>query len=151
MSEQVDKNWWGIEFPTPYSPSDDDIKTYRDNMISGKTLMLGCTRKLIPFTDIQMDIDPWYDGPNVVVQDWTTNKIFYENIVGDGVLNFTKELAESVLDMASKHCKVFIVRSFNYKLERMRIAANFPKAEDLPIKPTIVKIFDEYSFFIWQF
>ena len=147
----VDKEYWSTEFPSPYGPSEEDVLFFNETKITGKTLLLGCTKKIIPITDIQIDIDPWYDGPNVIVKDWLDNTDFYENIFGDGVLNLTKELEQSILEMASKNCKVFICRCFNYKLEKLRIAKNFPDKDNFSITPTESKIFDDYSIHIWKF
>jgi hypothetical protein len=147
----VDKEYWSNEFPSPYGPSEDDVIIFSEKSIPGKTLLLGCTKKLIPITDIQMDIDPWYDGPNVITKDWLDNTDYYENIFGDGVLNLTKELEIGILEMTSKHCKVFICRCFNYKLEKLRIAKNFPDKDNFSITPTESKIFNDYSIHIWRF
>ena len=147
----VDKEYWSTEFPSPYGPSEEDVLFFNETKVPGRTLLLGCTKKLIPITDVQMDIDPWYDGHNVINKDWLDNTDFYENIFGDGVLNLTKELEHGILEMASKHCKVFICRCFNYKLEKLRIAANFPDKDNFSITPTESKIFDDYSIHIWKF
>jgi hypothetical protein len=54
--------------------------------------------------------------------------------------------------MESSNCKVFIARSFDYKLESMKIANYFPKFEDFNIKPTYTfKTEKEYTFYIWEF
>ena len=53
--------------------------------------------------------------------------------------------------MASKHCKVFIARTFTRKLPIMRIAAYFPQPEDFRTPPTKTIVFEDYSFYIWQF
>ena len=147
----VNKEYWSTEFPSPYGPSEDDVRIFSEKRITGKTLLLGCTKKLIPITDLQMDIDPWYDGPNVLLKNWLDNTDYYENIIGDGVFNLTKELADGLLQMASKYCKVLIIRSFNYKFEKLRIAKNFPTQIDFLIAPTESIIFKDYSFYIWIF
>ena len=147
----VDKKYWSQTFPHPYGPSDEDVQLYKNYMIEGTSLLLGCTRQLVHLTNNQMDIDPFLDAPSVIIGDWAQNTTYYDNIIGDGVVNFTKELEEKLLKMSSKYCKRFIVRAFNYKLDKMRIAANFPKAEDFSIKPTEIIIFNEYTFFIWHF
>ena len=149
---KVDKEYWASDLPLPLSPSEDDVIFFKENIIPGSKLLLGCTKKLIELSDYQMDIDPWYDGKNVIIQDWITNNVYYDNILGDGVLNLTKKLADDVLIMCSKNCKLFIARVFNKKLDTMRIAKNFPHFNDFNIQPTYQKIInEEYSFYIWNF
>lgn len=147
----VDKKYWSNEFPSPIGPSEDDVIIFDEKRIPGKTLLLGCTKKLIPIADVLMDIDPWYDGSNVITKDWLDNTDYYENIIGDGVFNLTKELADDLLEMASKYCNILIIRSFNYKFEKLRIASNFPTQNDFSITPTESIIFNDYSFYIWIF
>jgi hypothetical protein len=113
--------------------------------------MLGCTKRLIPFSTWMMDIDPWLEASNVIKQDWTTNTNHYTNIITDGGLNFTKELAEEILLMASRYSKVFVARHFNRKQPTMRIAAHFPRFDEFQIKPAEVRMFEEYSFLVWRF
>jgi len=147
----VKKDYWASDLPLPLSPSDTDVDIYKDNMIEGNTLMLGCTKKLIPISSIQMDIDPWYEAETVIKGNWLDNKTYYDNIIADGSLSFTKELADGLVEMASKHCKVFIARTFTRKLPIMRIADNFPQPEDFKITPTKTIVLENYSFYIWQF
>ena len=149
--KEVKKDYWASELPLPLSPSDSDVDIYKDNMIEGNTLMLGCTKKLIPISNIQMDIDPWYDSETVIKGDWLDNKTYYDNIIADGSLSFTKELADGLIEMASKNCKVFITRTFTKRLPIMRIADYFPKPQDFKILPTKTIVFEDYSFYIWQF
>jgi hypothetical protein len=113
--------------------------------------MLGCTKRLISLSTWMMDIDPWLEAPNVIVQDWTTNTKHYTNIIVDGGLNFTKELADSILSMAQKNSKIFVARSFNRKQPIMRVAAYFPRFDEFSIKPDEVRMFQEYSFLVWRF
>lgn len=147
----VGKDYWAKELPYPYSPSDDDFKIFKNHLKKGKTLLLGCTHKLIPITDYQMDIDPWYNSSTVIIQDWVTNNIFYDNIIGDGVLNFTKKLTDDVLKMCSKNCNFFMARVFNKKLPNMKIANYFPFTNDFEIKPNNIISFENYNFFSWNF
>mgnify|MGYP000908099135 CR=1 FL=1 len=149
--KEVKKDYWASELPLPLSPSDSDVDIYKDNMIQGSTLMLGCTKKLIPISNIQMDIDPWYEAKTVIKGDWLNNKTYYGNIIADGSLSFTKELADGLIEMASKHCKVFIARTFTKRLPIMRIADYFPQPVDFKIPPTKTVVFEDYSFYIWQF
>jgi hypothetical protein len=148
----VDKNYWASDLPLPLSPSDDDVKEFKSHMKKGTTLLLGCTKKLIPLSDRQLDIDPWYNGETVIVGNWLENKHFYTNILLDGGFNIlSKEMCNSLLSLASKCCEVLIVRSFDKKLPTMRIADNFPIKEDFDITPTEIITCKDYSFFIWEF
>jgi len=149
----VGKEYWGSDIPHPLSPSDEDVETFKSYMIEGRTLLLGCTKKLIPITTIQMDIDPWYEAETVIKQDWLTNTEHYDNIIGDGLFAFSQELAEGVIKMASKYSKRLVIRAFNRKLPimKMGIAKNFPKAKEFTIKPTEVRMLKDYNFFIWDF
>lgn len=99
-----------------------------------------------------MDFDPWFsDDPRVIISDWRDNTCIYDNMIGDGVLNFNKSLSEAVLDMASRYCKRLVVRCFNYKLDKMIIADYFPSAEQFKITPEITIERKDYNFYVWTF
>lgn len=148
----VDKTYWGLEHPYPLGPSDDDVLEYKFHLKKGTTLLLGCTKKLIPLSDRQLDNDPWYENDTVIVGDWLDNNHFYTNMVIDGGLCFTKELCDSIIDMASKNSKQLIARVFDYKLDTMKIANYFPNYTDFKIEPTYTfKTEKEYTFYIWEF
>ena len=147
----VDKNYWSSDLPLPLSPSDSDVEVYKNYLNRGTTLMLGCTRKLIPLSDRQLDSDPWYEADTVIKGDWIKNNHFYTNIILDGGLCFTKELCDSILKMSSNNCKRFIARSFTRKLDIMRIANYFPTEKDFEIHPDMVIKELDYNFYIWEF
>lgn len=147
----VDKNYWASELPLPLSPSDKDVELYKKYLKEGTTLMLGCTKRLLPISDRQLDIDPWYDGSTVIKGDWLENKHYYTNIILDGGLCFTKELCDDIVKMASKNCNLFVSRVFRHKLDSMKIANYFPKASDFKILPKEVVIYYDYCFYIWEF
>ena len=151
--KEANKKYWASDRPRPLSPSDKDVAVYRSYLVEGEVLLLGCTRQLLPLSDFQMDIDPWYNGPNVIIQDWVTNKKFYPNIMIDGGLCFTKELCDGILRMASQNCTRLISRSFTHKLEIMIIADYFPKPTDFNIYPTWIRdeFSKDYTFYIWEF
>ena len=147
----MDKSYWSKELLYPLSPSNEDVEIYKESMTSGSTLLLGCTHKLIPISDFQMDIDPWYEAPTVIVKDWRINVTYYDNIIGDGVFNFTKELTDSILLMCEKNCRNLVIRSFKHKLPIMKIADYFPKENDFHIRPDLIDEYEDYNFFCWSF
>jgi hypothetical protein len=148
----VDKNYWSSDLPHPLSPNVIDVALYENYMVGGSSLLLGCTKGLLPLSDRQLDLDPWYDSPTVIVGDWRDNKHYYSNILLDGGLCFTKELCDEILEMASKNCKRFISRSFDKKLEIMKIANYFPSENDFKYKPKfIARMKNDYTFYVWEF
>lgn len=147
----VDKTYWASELPLPLSPSDDDVEVYNTYIKEGTTLLLGCTKKLIPLSNRQLDVEPWYEGDTVIKGNWINNKHYYTNIILDGGLCFTKELCDGIIEMASKNCEVFITRSFRHKLPTMRIANYFPNVNDFKITPQLSITYEDYTFHIWKF
>jgi hypothetical protein len=147
----MDKSYWSKELLYPLSPSNEDVEIYKESMTSGSTLLLGCTHKLIPISDFQMDIDPWYEAPTVIVKDWRNNETYYDNIIGNGVFNFTKELTDSILLMCEKNCRNLVIRSFKHKLPIMKIADYFPKENNFHIRPDLIDEYEDYNFFCWNF
>ena len=147
----VDKTYWASDLPYPLAPSDLDVQQYKKFMGRGTTLLLGCTKKLIPLSNRQLDLDPWYVADTVIKGDWIKNNHFYTNIILDGGLCFNKELCDSVIRMASNNCKTFISRSFTHKLDTMRIADYFPTEKDFEIHPDMVIKESDYNFYIWEF
>ncbi len=146
----LEKEYWqNLQYPL--APSIENVETFKKYKEDGTCLLLGCTKNLIQLSDVQMDTMPWYEAPSVIIQDWRTNTTFYNNIIGDGVMVFEKELSDSILEMASKYCNVLIIRSFNYKLPTMRIAKYFPTENDFAIYPTVVEKYKDYSFYVWNF
>mgnify|MGYP006279765961 CR=1 FL=1 len=149
--ENLGKDYWKVCPRPPYSPSEDDVEYFKHFIQNGTTLVLGCTHALLPISTHQMDIDPWFDGPNVIVRDWRENTQYFDNMIGDGVLNFTQELTDSVIEMASKCTKNLIVRSFRNKLPKMLIANYFPTHNDFKIQPSTILQKEHCNFFVWNF
>ena len=150
-NQTADKDYWSSDLPFPLAPTEEDVQTYQNNLLPGTVLLLGCTKRLIPLSDRQLDLDPWHRSDTVIVGDWTGNRHFYTNIILDGGLCFTKALCDRIIEMASRNCQRFITRSFSHRLDIMRVADYFPGVNDLPIKPARQIRYPEYNFFIWDF
>lgn len=144
------KNYWASLTP-PLAPSNLDVEIYKRNMIEGSTLLLGSTKQLLEICYVALDISPVYQDKKIIVGDWVSNSIFFENIIGDGVLNFNQILCEQLLEMSEKKCSQFLVRAFNYRMPTMKIADYFPSAESFKIRPEVIFFNAEYSFYKWSF
>lgn len=146
----VDKTYWESGFVYPLCPNESNVAFFKKNLLKGSTLLLGCTRAFLEISDYQMDIDPWYEADTVIQQDWTENKAFFDNIIGDGVLNLDCDLQNKILNMAQKCCNRLMVRYFNNKLPSMRVATCFIESKDMILQPSLVKNMGDYSFLIWD-
>lgn len=152
MENNVDREYWAKEHPHPLAPNKEDVEKYKELIGDAqRVLLLGNTPALMDLCTAAMDSDPFLDDPKVITQDWTTNTVRYDAIIGDGVLNFTEELCKKVLAMAAKNTDIFVARAFARRLPIMRIADHFPTADDFEIKPTTTYAFADYNFFVWEF
>ena len=148
-NEILDKEFWKNP---PLHPNESDVEIYKSYITAGTVLLLGCTKNLLTLSTNQMDTNPWYEADTVIIQNWADNNKYYDNIIGDGVFCFTKDLTDSVLEMCSKHCKTLVIRSFNKKIPIMRIADYFPSTNDFLIKPThVIPTDEQHTFYVWKF
>jgi hypothetical protein len=148
----MDKSYWELELPHPLCPDRTDVEIYMMLLGNrGRTMMLGCSRALLPFSDVQLDIDPWLQAPSVQVGDWRFNQTEYDTIVGDGCFNFSKDLTDSVLEMASRFSSRLVVRCFSRRLPQMKVANYFPLVRDFKISPELDGPKTDYNFFRWKF
>lgn len=145
-----DRSHW-LSLKPPSAPSVADVGIYQQLLEPGRVLLLGCTEKLLPLADHALDLDPLYDNPVIRQGDWRDNREFFDNIIGDGVFHLDENLCRDLLQMAQKHCRVFISRSFNQKLEGMRYARFFPGPEDFPLRPQEIIQQPLYTFYKWRF
>ena len=146
----MEKDYWASLTP-PLAPSSHDVEIYKTNLIEGSTLLLGSTKQLLDLCDIALDVSPVYQDKKIIVGDWVNNEMFFENIIGDGVLNFNQNLCNQLLEMAEKNCNQFLVRVFNYKMPIMRVADYFPSTKIFHIRPKVIFSNTEYSFYKWDF
>lgn len=137
--------------PHPLGPNSDDVRDYSLALgDASSVLLLGNTAALIPLCTVALDREPFDTSGRSRQGDWTDNSEHFDAIIGDGVLNFTPELSERVLDMALAHSRVFVARVFRERLPIMRIADHFPAPGDLSVPPTEVIDREQYSFYIWR-
>jgi hypothetical protein len=127
------------------------VRLFKENLIDGSTLLLGSTKDLLSLCDEALDTFPVYNDKKIITGHWADNNIFYQNIMGDGVLNLNEVLCNQIMAMAKKNCCRLIVRVFNYRLPIMKVATYFPTANHFKKKPEVIYHTEEYSFFKWDF
>lgn len=139
-----DPHW--INLPYPLRPNPAEVEIFRENLLPGKTLLLGSTKDLLPLCDVAVDLDPKYEDSKLIYGDWYNISGDYENIIADGSLNWG---AEELLPIIEKHCKRFICRVFSEKLPGMKYATHFYSEFEGAEK--IAEINKLCPIFIWKF
>ena len=64
---------------------------YQQHLLTGTTLLLGSTVPLLPLCDEAIDLTPRIQDPKIIKGDWNNIEKFYDNIIGDGILNLEGE------------------------------------------------------------
>lgn len=103
-----DSDYWS-SLEEPKAPNKQEVELFR-KFKTGKTLLLGETKQLIPLCNEAIDLYP----QSIARQgDWFALEDQYDTIIGDGVLNLVG------FDLVSKlreHCKTLILRSFTHEI-----------------------------------
>ncbi len=78
----LSKEYWSQDFPRPLGPSDEDVTIFKDNMISGKTLLLGCTKKLLDLEISKMSyLNKSYGKINIHMKTNEKNTFYINNVI----------------------------------------------------------------------
>ena len=143
-STDNDSHWTNP--PYPLKPSDAEVEIYKENLIAGRTLLLGSTIQLLDICDAALDISPRYKHPKIIQGDWYAITGYYENIIADGSLNLC---GTSLIDAVKPHCSVFISRVFSKKFSYMKYATHF--YSEFPNATKLAEINESCPIFIWKF
>jgi hypothetical protein len=138
-------NHW-INAPYPLKPNDTEVKMYQQHLLTGTTLLLGSTVPLLPLCDEAIDLTPRIQDPKIIKGDWNNIEKFYDNIIGDGVLNLE---GEKIIENLRPKCHRFISRVFSRKFSYMKYATFFYK--DFHNATKIAEINESCPIFIWKF
>ena len=70
MNMYADKDYWiGLQWPA--APNLDDYSVF-SNYCTGRVLLLGSTKLLLPLCTEAWDVNPVYDDPKIKSRDWFT-------------------------------------------------------------------------------
>ena len=148
MDIHADKDYWtGLTWPA--APNLDDCAVF-EQYCTGKVLLLGSTKLLLPLCREAWDINPAYDDPKIKVKDWFDLDEHWDTIIVDGALSYGKEFTERLLPIVLKHCDRFISRTFLNPNWPTKYAVYFPRAEELNPQPEEHPINLVYTFYIWN-
>jgi hypothetical protein len=148
MTPTNDRNYWtGLTWPA--APNQDDYKVF-EQYCRGKVLLLGSTRLLLPLATEAWDLEPIYDDPKILSNDWFTLDTYWDTIILDGGLAFGRKFCERLLSVVLPNCDRFVSRTFLNPNWPTKYAVYFPRAHELTPVPQEHPINEVYTFYIWN-
>ena len=148
MNIHADKDFW-TNLKWPAAPNDDDFKVF-ESYCTGRVLLLGSTKLLLPLATEAWDLEPKYTDPKIKNRDWFNLNEHWDTIIVDGALAFGMEFAHQLLPIVLANCDRFVARAFLNPNWPTKYAVYFPRAEELTPQPQEHKINEVYTFYIWN-
>lgn len=144
----ADNDFW-TNLKWPAAPNSDDYYVFEKNC-TGRVLLLGSTKLLLPLATEAWDLEPKYADPKIKNKDWFSLNEHWDTIIIDGALAFGEEYCKRLLEVVLPNCDRFIARAFLNPNWPTKYACYFPRAQDLTPVPNEIKINEVYSFYIWK-
>jgi hypothetical protein len=144
----LDNEYW-TKLKWPAAPNDYDYQIF-SQYSTGRVLLLGSTKLLLPLCTEAWDLKPKYSDPKIKNKDWLDFDQQFDTVITDGGLVFGKELTAQLLEKVLPNCKTFVARTFLKPNWTPKYACYFPKAEELTPQPKEIIINEVYSFYIWN-
>jgi hypothetical protein len=141
-------NFW-TTLKWPAAPNDDDYQIFA-RYCTGRVLLLGSTKQLLPLATEAWDLEPRYPDPKIKQRNWFSLDEPWDTIILDGGLAYGKEFAERLLSTVLPNCSRFVARAFLNPNWTTRYAVYFPRANDLTPRPLEHPINEIYTFYIWN-
>ena len=148
MSIDNDPQYW-TSLQWPAAPSQDDYGVFKQ-YCTGRVLLLGSTKLLLPLATEAWDVNPVYNDPKIQSRDWFTLDEHWDTVIIDGGLSYGKEFTERLLPIMLRNCDRFIARSFLNPNWPTKYAVYFPRAHELTPVPQEHPINLVYTFYIWN-
>jgi hypothetical protein len=148
MSIDNDSQYW-TALQWPAAPNQDDYNVFA-SYCTGRVLLLGSTKLLLPLATEAWDLEPKYADPKIKNRDWFTLDEHWDTVIVDGALAFGKEYCEQVLKSVLPNCDRFIARAFLNPNWPTKYAVYFPLAHELTPQPTEHPVNEVYTFYIWN-
>ena len=148
MNIHADKDFW-THLKWPAAPNEDDFKVF-ESYCTGRVLLLGSTKLLLPLATEAWDLEPVYPDPKIQVKDWFTLDEHWDTIILDGGLALGKEFTNRLLPIVLAHCDRFVARAFLNPNWPTKYACYFPQVHELDPQPTEHPINEVYTFYIWN-
>ena len=144
----ADKDYW-ISLTWPAAPNEDDYNIF-SSYCTGRVLLLGSTKLLLPLCTEAWDLEPKYDDAKIKNRDWLALNDHWDTVIVDGALAFGKDYCETLLKVVLPNCDRFIARAFLNPNWPTKYACYFPRADELTPQPQEHPINEVYTFYIWN-
>ena len=148
MSVDADSEYW-TSLKWPAAPNLDDYCVF-ESYCTGRVLLLGSTKLLLPLVDEAWDINPLYDDAKIKARDWFNLNEHWDTIIVDGALSYGMEFTHQLLPIVLKNCNRFVSRTFLNPNWPTKYAVYFPRANELTPQPLEHPINEVYTFYIWN-
>ena len=143
-----DNNFW-TTLKWPAAPNNDDLAVF-EQYCSGRVLLLGSTKLLLPLCTQAWDLEPRYPDPKIVQQDWFSLDEHWDTIILDGGLSYGQEFTQRLLPIVLANCDRFITRAFLNPSWPTTYAVYFPQAHEFDPVPLEHPVNEVYTFYIWN-
>jgi hypothetical protein len=149
MDIHADKDYWtGLTWPA--APNEDDYAVF-SSYCTGRVLLLGSTKLLLPLATEAWDLEPKYDNAKIKNKDWLSIDSHWDTVIIDGGLNILEEeICGQLISKVLAHCDRFVARSFLNPSWPTKYAHYFPRVEELNPVPQEHPINEVYTFYIWN-
>lgn len=144
----ADNDYW-TTLQWPAAPNDDDYTVFKQYS-SGRVLLLGSTKLLLPLCVEAWDIEPKYQDPKIKSRDWLTLDKHWDTVIIDGGLAFGEQFCKDLLKVVLPNCDRFVARAFLNPNWTTKYAVYFPRAHELNPVPQEHPINEVYTFYIWN-
>lgn len=148
MNIYADNSYW-TNLKWPAAPNESDFKVF-ERYCSGRVLLLGSTRLLLPLCTEAWDLNPLYEDSKLKHRDWFTLDSYWDTIIVDGALALGKEYCERMLSTVLPNCDRFVARAFLNPNWPTKYACYFPRANELTPQPQEHPVNEVYTFYIWN-
>ena len=143
----TDNFWTTLKWPA--APNESDYAVF-EQYCSGRVLLLGSTKLLLPLCDEAWDLEPRYPDPKIVKRDWFSLDQHWDTVILDGGLAYGQEFTARLLPIVLAHCDRFVARAFLNPNWKTTYAVYFPRANELTPVPEEHPVNDIYTFYIWN-
>ena len=148
MNTHKDREFWtGLTWPA--APNEDDYAVFK-SYCTGRVLLLGSTKLLLPLCTEAWDLEPKYADPKIKNRDWFNLNEHWDTIIVDGALALGMEFTHQLLPIVLDNCDRFVARAFLNPNWPTRYAVYFPRAEELTPQPLEHPVNEVYTFYIWN-